>query len=68
MRRFLLHDHRDKPLVNPLPSRLWMLGVEAWLDSWGIAPGDSIPGKVNETLGLADTALVSWSSNAADFR
>jgi hypothetical protein len=43
-----------------------MLGVEGWLDSWDIAPGDSIPGKVDEILGLADTALVFWSSNAAD--
>ncbi|WP_033822963.1 toll/interleukin-1 receptor domain-containing protein [Kitasatospora sp. MBT63] len=68
MHAFLSHNHRDKPLVSPLASRLRMLGVEVWLDSWNIAPGDSIPGKVNEALGLADTALVFWSSNAADSR
>lgn len=65
---FLSHNHRDKPLVNPLASRLRMLGVEVWLDSWEIAPGDSIPGKGNEALGIADTTLVFWSSNAADSR
>lgn len=39
-----------------------------WLDSGEIKPGDSIPGKVNEALSLADVVLVIWSRNASNSR
>ncbi|MGW2539678.1 toll/interleukin-1 receptor domain-containing protein [Kitasatospora sp. NPDC001574] len=68
MHAFLSHNHHDKPAVTPLASRLRMLGLEVWLDSWAIRPGDSIPDKVNEALGLADTALLFWSKNSAESR
>ncbi|MFJ8399192.1 toll/interleukin-1 receptor domain-containing protein [Streptomyces microflavus] len=65
MHAFISHNHRDKPVVQPLASRLRLIGVDVWLDSWEIQPGDSIPGKVNEALGVVDTVMVFWSANAA---
>ncbi|WP_435219221.1 toll/interleukin-1 receptor domain-containing protein [Streptomyces sp. bgisy034] len=65
MHAFISHNHRDKPDVKPLAARLRLLGVDVWLDSWEIRPGDSIPGKVNEALGLVDTVMVFWSANSS---
>jgi hypothetical protein len=64
MRAFISHNHRDKPAVTPLAARLRLLGVDVWLDSWEIRPGDSIPGKVNQALGVVDTVIVFWSAHA----
>ncbi|MFH8928991.1 toll/interleukin-1 receptor domain-containing protein [Streptomyces pristinaespiralis] len=68
MHVFISHNHRDKPEVTPIAARLRMLGVDVWLDSWEIRPGDSIVGKVNEALGLVDTVAVFWSAQAAPSR
>ncbi|MFE5191908.1 toll/interleukin-1 receptor domain-containing protein [Streptomyces sp. NPDC056628] len=65
MHAFISHNHRDKPDVKPLAARLRLLGADVWLDSWEIHPGDSIPGKVNEALGLLDTVIVFWSANSS---
>ncbi|MET9389569.1 toll/interleukin-1 receptor domain-containing protein [Streptomyces sp. NPDC006624] len=65
MHAFISHNHRDKPDVKPLAARLRLLGVDVWLDSWEIRPGDSIPGKVNEALSLVDTVMVFWSANSS---
>ncbi|MFI0985028.1 toll/interleukin-1 receptor domain-containing protein [Streptomyces exfoliatus] len=65
---FISHNHHDKPEVTPLAARLRLLGVDVWLDSWEIKPGDSIVGKVNEALGAVDTVLVFWSANASASR
>ncbi|MFD5130950.1 toll/interleukin-1 receptor domain-containing protein [Streptomyces olindensis] len=65
MHAFISHNHRDKPQVTPLAARLRLLGVDVWLDSWEIRPGDRIPGKVNEALGLVDTVMVFWSTNSS---
>ncbi len=65
MHAFISHNHRDKPQVTPLAARLRLLGVDVWLDSWKIRPGDRIPGKVNEALGLVDTVMVFWSANSS---
>ncbi|MET9256941.1 toll/interleukin-1 receptor domain-containing protein [Streptomyces sp. NPDC003717] len=65
MHAFISHNHRDKPDVKPLAARLRLLGVDVWLDSWEMRPGDSIPGKVNEALGLVDTVMVFWSVHSS---
>ncbi|MFH8706569.1 toll/interleukin-1 receptor domain-containing protein [Streptomyces rubrogriseus] len=65
MRAFISHNHRDKPRVNPLASRLQLLGMDVWLDAWKIKPGDSIVGEVNAAIGAAESVLVFWSANAA---
>ena len=68
MRAFISHNHRDKPAVKPLAARLRLLGVDVWLDSWEIRPGDTIPGKVNHALSVVDTVMVFWSENASNSR
>ncbi|MER5521967.1 toll/interleukin-1 receptor domain-containing protein [Streptomyces sp. NPDC002763] len=68
MRAFISHNHRDKPAVKPLAARLRLLGVDVWLDSWEIRPGDSIPGKVDQALSVVDTVMVFWSQNASKSR
>ncbi|MFJ8399191.1 toll/interleukin-1 receptor domain-containing protein [Streptomyces microflavus] len=65
MHAFVSHTHRDKPSVTPFVSRLRLAGVDIWLDEWEIRPGDSIPGKVNDALGVVDTVLIFWSHAAA---
>ncbi|MCX5008167.1 toll/interleukin-1 receptor domain-containing protein [Streptomyces sp. NBC_00638] len=65
MHIFMSHNHRDKTEVTPVAARLRLLGVNVWLDSWEIRPGDSIVGKVNEALGMVDTVAVFWSAHAA---
>lgn len=68
MHIFLSHNHQDKDVATPLAARLRLVGADVWLDDWEIKPGDSIVGKVNEALGLADTVLLLWSENAAHSR
>lgn len=65
MHAFISHNHRDKPQVTPLAARLRLLGVDVWLDSWKIRPGDRIFGKINEALRLVDTVIVFWSANSS---
>jgi hypothetical protein len=53
---FLSHSHADKPITEDLARRLREQGVDAWLDKWEIAPGDSLTQKIFEE-GLKQCAL-----------
>ncbi|MGH3406791.1 MAG: toll/interleukin-1 receptor domain-containing protein [Streptosporangiaceae bacterium] len=65
MHIFMSHNHLDKDVATPLAAQLRLSGTDVWLDDWEIRPGDSIVGKVNDALGLVDTVLLLWSTNAA---
>ena len=65
---FISYNHRDKDVATPLAAQLRLVGVNVWLDDWEIKPGDSVFGKVNEALELADIVVLLWSENAAGSR
>ncbi|MGW6061930.1 toll/interleukin-1 receptor domain-containing protein [Streptomyces sp. NPDC055189] len=65
MHAFVSHNHRDKPWGDPTCRALAAARRDVWLDSRKIRPGDRIPGKVNEALGLVDTIMVFWSANSS---
>jgi len=65
MHIFISHNHKDKDVATPLAAQLRLAGTDVWLDDWEVKPGDSIAGKVNDALGLVDTVLLLWSTNAA---
>lgn len=62
-RTFISHAAEDKAaFAMPLAEILLELGVDAWLDRWEIAPGDSLPRKVfEEGLGNSDIVVVGLS-------
>ena len=45
---FLSHGARDKAAVRPLAGRLRQDGPNVWFDKWVLAPGDSIPAKIEK--------------------
>jgi hypothetical protein len=55
-RAFLSHSHQDRALAHDLGKRLRSAGVDIWVDSWEISPGDSIVQKIFEE-GLRDCGL-----------
>ena len=50
---FVSHSHEDKTLAIKLSEVLRSKGVDAWIDTWEIRPGDSIVQKIFEE-GLKD--------------
>ncbi|GAA3832496.1 hypothetical protein GCM10022226_62150 [Sphaerisporangium flaviroseum] len=68
MKIFMSHNHRDKPHVRELATQLELAGAEVWFDEWRLEPGDSVVGKVNEALTVAEKVVVVWSANAAASR
>lgn len=57
---FISHASEDKDrFVIPLARRLRSDGVDAWLDKWEMAPGDSLVDRIfEEGIGNADVFLV----------
>ena len=37
---FLSHNNADKPAVEELARRLAQAGLQPWLDTWNLIPGD----------------------------
>jgi len=62
-RVFISHSSKDKPAVIALAEALRARGIDAWLDQWEIAPGDSIVGKINEGLDQAEAGIVVFSKH-----
>lgn len=65
---FVSHASEDQAdFVLPLAMELRRLGVDAWLDAWEIAPGDSLVAKIfDEGLGRADAFIVVVSAASTD--
>lgn len=65
---FLSHNHKDKPVVEPVALRLReIFGEEAvFYDSWAIKPGDGIIEKMND--GLADPKFVFFFVSEASLQ
>ena len=64
MKVFCCHRSTDKPVVEPFAERLRADGVDAWLDTWEIRPGDDFVTRINEGLAACDMGLVFLSGDA----
>ena len=55
---FLSHNSVDKPAVEALARRLVTAGVQPWLDTWNLIPGEPFQEAVEEALdGCATCAI-----------
>jgi TIR domain len=65
---FVSHASEDKDrFVVAFAERLRRDGVDAWLDRWEMAPGDSLVARIfDEGIGGADVFLVVLSDNSID--
>lgn len=65
---FISHASEDKErFVLAFAERLRSDGVDAWLDKWEMAPGDSLVSRIfEEGIGGADVFLVVLSGNSLD--
>lgn len=63
---FLSHCSKDKAIVRSLAKRLKKSGIRVWFDEWEIAPGDSIPAKIEEGLARSYVILFCMSANVPD--
>lgn len=68
MRVFVSHSSRDKPAVEPLARALRARGIEVWLDTWEIGPGDDIVAAINAGLEAAGCGIIVFSAHAQDSR
>jgi hypothetical protein len=60
---FVSHASEDKKFVLQLAERLRSDGVDAWVDQWEIAVGDSLVDKIfSEGIGKCDAFLIVLSS------
>lgn len=59
MHVFISYNQKDQTLASTLAVQLRFVGIDVFLDAWEIAPGDSIPGKVNGALRLSIPFLSS---------
>ncbi len=59
---FVSHASEDKAFVVPLGERLRSDGVDAWVDNWEIAVGDSLVDKIfSDGIGQCDAFLIVLS-------
>jgi hypothetical protein len=47
---FLAHDGTDRPAIEELARRLMREGIEPWLDTWNLIPGDPWQPAIEEVL------------------
>ena len=64
MRVFMSYNKLDKTTARLLAIALVQQGVGIWFDEWGIAPGESITGGIEEGLRTSDVFVLVWSSDA----
>ncbi len=55
---FLSHSSADKPAVEQLARRLLDAGIQPWLDSWNLIPGDPWQEGLEEALDTCATCAV----------
>lgn len=64
VRVFCSHRSVDKPVVLAFAERLRADGVDAWVDSWEIGPGDEVIARLDEGLSQCDVGLLFLSGDA----
>jgi signal transduction histidine kinase len=55
---FLSHNHADQPAVEELARRLVQAGVQPWLDTWNLIPGEPWQEAIEEALDSCATCAV----------
>lgn len=55
---FLSHHFADKPAVEELAHRLVQDGLEPWLDSWNLIPGEPMQEAVEKALDQSDSVAI----------
>jgi hypothetical protein len=65
-RAFLSHQSADKPFVMALAGCLRQNGVDVFLDTWDIRPGESIPGEIETGLNSSDVFIYILSPGALE--
>jgi hypothetical protein len=55
---FLSHSSADKPAVEELARRLAKEGIQAWLDTWQLIPGDPWQPAIEKALAESETCAV----------
>ena len=60
---FLCYSHTDRDAVRPLCSRLKKDGVEVWLDSEKLLPGQNWKDEIHEAIISSQAVLVCLSRN-----
>jgi len=66
---FISHASEDKHFVLPFAKRLLEQGIDAWVDKWEMAPGDSIVDKIfEEGIKEADVFIIVLSRNSVQKR
>lgn len=58
---FLIHAHADKESVNKLFQRMQRKGINAWLDSERLMPGQDWQNEIRNALLKCDTVVVCLS-------
>lgn len=59
MQTFLAHSSDDKPIVEAIGSWLHKeKGLDIWIDSWSLSPGDSLVGEIGNAIKSSDRLLV----------
>ena len=66
MRVFMCHSSLDKDVVEPIGTYLSARGMEVWIDTWRMTPGDSLVQKIGEGIEAADRLVVFLSANSVD--
>lgn len=68
-RVFISHSSADKQrFVLPFAAKLRERGVDAWVDVWELAPGDSLVGRLFEAIDAADAVIVVISRSSIESR
>src|SRR5690349_10461987 len=55
---FLSHNSADKPAVEGLARRLMAAGIQPWLDTWNLIPGEPWQEAIEQALGQCATCAV----------
>lgn len=63
---FLSYTHSDGTFVERLAHDLLRTGIDVFLDTWEIGPGDSIVDKINEGIGASDFLVVVLSHSSIE--
>ncbi|MDO8691156.1 MAG: toll/interleukin-1 receptor domain-containing protein [Dehalococcoidia bacterium] len=66
MNAFLSHAHQDKDIVEAIGTWLNKRGVEPWIDTWRMTPGDSLIEKIGDAIQRSDRLVVFLSQASAD--
>jgi len=67
-RVFISHSSKDKPFVESLVEYLEKAGVETWLDTRQLGPGDSIVSGIQDGLSDSDYVVPVLSKNSIESR